>query len=132
MSTTTSPSVLRIQHVSVPMPPGGEVEARRFYGGALGLDELTPPTALADLALVWFDAGDGHEVHCFTDERLGASAPAQHLCLEVDGIDAFRARLAERAVAIEETTPVRNRPRFFVRDPFGNLIEITEVRGEYD
>lgn len=114
------------------MPPGGAAEARRFYAEALALREVPPPSDLGHLSLVWFDTGDGHEIHCFTDERLGPSTPAQHLCLQVDDLAAFRARLEAHGLEIEETTPIRNRPRFNLRDPFGNLIEITEIQGAYD
>lgn len=125
-------AVQRLQHASLPMPPAGHDEARRFYGRALGMEEVGPPSSLDVPALVWFQAGDGgHEIHCFTDERLGPNSPAQHVCLQVDDLAAFRARLAEHGVAIEETTPIHNRPRLFVRDPFGNLVELTEIRGAY-
>ncbi|MDQ3467018.1 MAG: hypothetical protein M3411_02135, partial [Chloroflexota bacterium] len=45
---------------------------------------------------------------------------------------ALRANLQAAGVAIQETDPIRNRPRCFVRDPFGNLIELTEITGPYD
>ncbi len=126
-------AVERLQHVSVPMPTGGQAEARRFYGQVLGLDEVPPPADLTHLSLVWFRVGDGgQEVHCFAEERLGPNSSGQHLCLQVDDLTAFRARLTEHDVAIEETTAIRNRPRFFVRDPFGNLIELTQILGEYE
>ncbi len=126
-------AVQRLQHVSVPMPPDGQAEARRFYGTALGLEEVSPPADLRHLSLVWFRAGDGgHEVHCFAEERLGPNSPAQHLCLQVDDLPAFRHRMIEHDVAIEETTAIHNRPRFFVRDPFGNLVELTQILGDYE
>jgi catechol 2,3-dioxygenase-like lactoylglutathione lyase family enzyme len=126
------PSVHRLQHTSVPMPPGGQPAARAFYGDALGMTEIVPPSTLDRAALVWFAAGDGgHEVHVFTEERLGSNSTAQHLCLQVDDLAAFRSRLTGHAVEIEETTPIHNRPRFFVRDPFGNLVELTEITGDY-
>lgn len=127
------PAVLRLQHTSVPMPADGHEAARRFYGGALGMAEVNPPSSLDVDRLVWFRAGpDGHEVHVFVDEEMGNKSAEQHLCLQVDDIAALRARLAEQGVVIEETTPIRNRPRFFVRDPFGNKIELTQITGNYD
>jgi catechol 2,3-dioxygenase-like lactoylglutathione lyase family enzyme len=122
----------RLQHASVPMPPGGNDEARAFYGRTLGLQEVEPPSTLDTAALVWFRVGDdGHEVHVFTEEHLGPNSPGQHLCLQVDDIDAIRQRLNDHGVPIEETTPIKNRPRFFVHDPFGNRIEITQIVGDY-
>ena len=127
------PGAIRLQHVSVPMPPGGAEQARRFYGEALGLIEIKPPSDLAHLALVWFGVGpDGHELHCFTAEQPGPKSPMQHLCLQVDDLPAVTARVAAHGVALEDASPIRNRARVFVHDPFGNLVELTEITGDYD
>ncbi|HKG27456.1 MAG TPA: VOC family protein [Thermomicrobiales bacterium] len=127
------PAVLRLQHTSVPMPADGHEAARRFYGGALGMDEVRPPSSLTVEELVWFRAGpDGHEVHVFVDGAMAAKSAGQHLCLQVDDLPAMRSRLAEHGVEVEETTPITNRPRFFVHDPFGNRIELTQITGDYD
>ncbi len=125
--------VLRIQHVSVPMPPGGEADARGFYGEVLGLQEKAPPTALSHLNLVWFHAGaDGLEIHVFENGTGETPVMAQHLCLQVDDVDGYRKELIDRGVETEDTTEIHNRPRFFIRDPFGNQIEVTQVLGEYN
>lgn len=127
-------TVQRIQHVSVPMPPGSEERARRFYGEALGLPEVTPPADLASLRLVWFrigGEGDGDELHCFTETGPFPNTPAQHLCFEVNDLEATRQRLVDHGVAIEPTIEIHNRPRFFIQDPFGNSIEIVQILGQY-
>lgn len=124
--------VLRMQHASLPMPAGGNDAARAFYGGALELAEIATPSTLDSSQIVWFSAGpDGQEVHLFTDPDHGPNSPGQHICLQVDDIEATRWRLAEHDVATRETTPIHNRPRFFIQDPFGNGIELTEIRGDY-
>jgi len=123
--------VKRLQHTSVPMPPGGKAQARWFYGTVLNMEEKRPPVSLSTLHLVWFRAGED-EVHLFEEEALGHASNAQHLCLEVDDLAAYRDRCAAHGVAIEETLAIVNRPRFFVRDPFGNQIELTQVEGLYD
>lgn len=124
--------VTRLQHVSVPMPPDGPDAARRFYGDALGLEEIPPPVDLSHSTLVWFRAGpNGQEIHCFADDGSGPRSANQHLCVEVDDLPAFRDHLAQAGVTVTETTPIRNRPRCFVRDPFGNQIELTQIVGEY-
>lgn len=126
-------TVQRLQHASVPMPPDGHEAARRFYGGALGLEEVRPPTSLmTSMRLIWFRAGrDGQEIHCFAEPNLDATCAAQHLCLQVDDLDAFRRRLAEHDIPVEEAVAIPNRPRLFIRDPFGNGIELTQITGEY-
>jgi len=127
------PAVMRLQHTSVPMPSDGHEAARKFYGGALGMPEVTPPTGLMTGRLVWFRAGpDGHEVHVFIDDALEAKSVNQHLCLQVDDIVSMRDQLAAHGVEVDETVAITNRPRLFVRDPFGNQIELTQITGDYD
>lgn len=124
--------VLRLQHTSIPMPADGHEAARRFFGELLGMAEVTPPSTLDRSRLVWFKAGDdGHEVHLFVDEEARRRSSAQHLCLQVDDVAAYREKLSRAGVAIQETEKIHNRPRFFVHDPFGNLIEITQITGDY-
>lgn len=123
--------VIRLQHTSVPMPPGGDDRARAFYGALLGMTEKTPPSTLRNV--VWFEAGpDGQEVHCFTEADFESQQNQQHLCLQIDDLDALRAHLTRHGIPIEETIAIKNRPRFFVRDPFQNLIELTQITGVYD
>lgn len=123
--------VTRLQHTSVPMPADGAERARSFYGEALGMTEKTPPSTLSNV--VWFAAGsDGHEVHCFVDPNFELEASQQHLCLQVNDIEALRTHLTQKAVPMEQTLTIKNRPRFFVRDPFQNLIELTQITGDYD
>jgi len=115
------------------MPADGHAAARTFYGGALGMQEVPPPTGLMTGRLVWFRAGlDGHEVHVFVDDAMEAKSVNQHLCLQVDDLAGMRTQLTEHGVAMEETIAITNRPRLFVRDPFGNQIELVEITGEYD
>ncbi len=119
----------RIQHVSIPRPPGSEAETRAFYGELLGLEEGPVPHTIQHLALIWFRLGD-QELHLFTEEPIDDPS-GRHLCLEVDDVDEIRARLVAAGYEPEETTPIPGRPRFFCRDPFGNRIEFTTIVGDY-
>ncbi len=123
--------VTRLQHTSVPMPADGAERARAFYGKALGMTEKAPPSTLSNV--IWFAAGtDGQEVHCFVDQDFDPQGNQQHLCLQVNDLDALRVHLAHQGVPTEDTIVIKNRPRFFVRDPFENLIELVEITGDYD
>lgn len=114
------------------MPGDGHAAARRFFGEALGMSEVTPPSTLEAERLVWFKAGDdGHEVHLFADADVSRRSTAQHLCLQVDDVGEYRTRMGEFGIEVQETQAIHNRPRFFVNDPFGNLIEITQITGDY-
>ena len=49
---------VRLHHVQVCCPPGGEAGARRFYGEGLGLTEVAKPAELAGRGGVWFRSYD--------------------------------------------------------------------------
>jgi catechol 2,3-dioxygenase-like lactoylglutathione lyase family enzyme len=120
----------RIQHVSVPRPPGSDDAARRFYGEILGLEEITPPASLRDLNVIWFRLGNT-ELHILTEEPQGQDHSGRHFCVAVDDVEALRERLEAAGIAVVGTTPIPGRPRYFIRDPFGNLIEITTIESDY-
>lgn len=125
-------TVKRLQHTSVPMPPGGDDRARAFYGGMLGMREIPKPAGLAAMTVVWFAANDdGDEVHVFQEPNMQSNSAAQHLCLEVDDLAAFQSRLHAAGYETRRPETIHNRPRLFVRDPFGNLIELVEILGQY-
>lgn len=110
-------SILRVQHVSVGIEAGREAEARAFYTGALGLVEKPRPLGLKNNPVIWFDAGDDeHEIHLMATAGYTAP-PGNHLCLQVDDLEAMRARLARHGVAAQEVAPIDHRPRFFITDP---------------
>ena len=122
----------RLQHVSTPYPRGRREEVRAFYGDLLGLVEKPVPASLADLELVWFSAGEDElELHFLPDPVPPDPRSQRHFCLEVDDVDAYRRRLTERGCETLDDTPIPNRPRFFCRDPFGNLIEFTTIKRDY-
>jgi len=120
----------RLQHVSSPYPLDRQEEVRAFYGTLIGLREIIPPAALAHMKLVWFSAGsDDLELHFFpapVDPSHG-----RHLALEVQDLDTLRNKLVKAGYAPYDATPIPNRPRFFCRDPFGNLIEFTMLLGDF-
>ena len=117
---------MRLQHVSVPIPSGGEAAARAFYGDLLGLEERTIPRHLAPDGFIWYRVGgEDLELHLF----IGAAptVDARHVCFELPELEDLRARLAEAGVETREATPIIGRPRFFCRDPFGNQIEFARI-----
>jgi catechol 2,3-dioxygenase-like lactoylglutathione lyase family enzyme len=119
----------RVQHVSIPRPPGSADRARAFYGDLLGLPEVVPPRALSHMDLVWYQLGDT-EIHLFAEE-LRNDTSGRHLCIEFDDLDRLRARLAAAGYTPADSDPIPGRPRFFCNDPFGNRIECTTITGNY-
>lgn len=119
---------MRLQHISVAIAADGADDARAFYGGVLGLEEKPVPPKLDPNELVWFRTGGDLELHLM---RTGDEAPANaHFCLAVDsGLDEVRARVEAAGIETSTPTEIVGRPRFMCRDPFGNLVELTELPG---
>jgi catechol 2,3-dioxygenase-like lactoylglutathione lyase family enzyme len=117
---------VRLQHVSIPAREGGEAEARSFYGGLLGLRERDVPAKLDSSRLIWFRLGEPDlELHLMLDRE--PMPGGGHFCLSVDDVADLRRRLEEAGVATSDATEIVGRPRFFCRDPFGNVLELTTL-----
>jgi catechol 2,3-dioxygenase-like lactoylglutathione lyase family enzyme len=116
---------MRLQHVSISAPADGREEARRFYGGLLGLEEREVPPKLDPGRFVWFRAGGGLELHVML--RGAPGEDQRHFCLVVDELEELRARLEAAGVETSDPTPIVGRPRFMCRDPFGNLVELARI-----
>jgi catechol 2,3-dioxygenase-like lactoylglutathione lyase family enzyme len=118
---------MKLSHINVSMPKGSEDLARAFYTGKLGLREIPKPEPLHVRGGVWFDAG-GLDIHLSVEEqRFGADAQ-RHFGLECADVEGLRAKLKAAGVSTEDGRPAPWK-RFFVRDPFGNRIEIHEPGG---
>jgi catechol 2,3-dioxygenase-like lactoylglutathione lyase family enzyme len=113
---------MRLSHINITMPKGGEETARAFYGGLLGLKEVPKPESIRGRGGVWFDAG-GMDIHVSVEENCTGPDSYRHFGLECADVDGLRQRLQAAGIALEDGRPVPWR-RFFVRDPFGNRIEI--------
>jgi len=118
-----------LQHVSSPYPEGEDAAVRRFYGKVLGLREKPTPSTLAGMSLVWFSAGQGLELHFFPGRTDPESA--RHFCFDIAELEEPRSRLEDAGLEPYDDTPIPNRPRFFCRDPAGNLVEFTSIEGDY-
>lgn len=102
--------------------------ARLFYGTLFGLTELTPPASIAELPEIWFQLDDDTELHLFIEEPAGQDHSARHFCLAVDNIERLRQTLEDAGVTVVGDPARPNRPRYFCRDPFGNLVAITTIQ----
>ncbi len=118
----TATKVLRIvANVAATEP----AEAARFYRAVLGLD------ALMDLGLtVTYGSGEPMRVQMSVMSEGGSGTPVPDLSIEVDDLDEVLARLEAAGVALaygpaDEPWGVR---RFYVRDPFGKLVNVLAHR----
>ena len=113
-----------LHHVQLAMPPGGEEAADGFYADALGMDPVPKPAHLAARGGRWF-RGAGLELHLGVEEGFRASAKA-HPALRVEGLATLRSALRAAGAEVGEDTQLEGHDRCYVRDPFGNRIELIE------
>jgi catechol 2,3-dioxygenase-like lactoylglutathione lyase family enzyme len=115
---------MRLHHVQVSCPPGGEDVARRFYGDGLGLPEVDKPPVLAARGGCWF-RGAEVEVHVGVEEGF-APARKAHPAFLVEDLDATGARLEELGFVVDrrEEATFPGYRRFHTADGHGNRVEL--------
>jgi catechol 2,3-dioxygenase-like lactoylglutathione lyase family enzyme len=101
------------------------VAAKRFYGDVLGLD------VLMDLGwIATYGNAETMSVQVSIMSEGGSGTPVPDISVEVDDLDEALQRVHKAGIAVEygpaeEPWGVR---RFFVRDPFGRLVNILAHR----
>jgi catechol 2,3-dioxygenase-like lactoylglutathione lyase family enzyme len=111
-----------IDHVQLAAPPGCEEEARRFFGGLLGLEEVEKPGPLRGRGGVWFRVG-AQGLHVGVDAAFTPAGKA-HPAFLVASYDAVRARLRADGVEVRDDEAVPGTRRCYVADPWGNRLEL--------
>lgn len=124
---------MRLHHVQVACPPGGEDAARRFYADGLGLTEVPKPGALARRGGCWFRSYDATgavtaEVHVGVEDPF-APARKAHPALVLDAVAALEltaARLAEAGFQVDwsERHTFDGYQRCHTFDGAGNRVEL--------
>ncbi len=121
---------MRLHHVQVACPPGGEDLARRFYADGLGMTEVDKPADLAARGGVWFRAYDDGgavtaELHVGVEDPF-APARKAHPAFVVTDLDEVAARLRDLGFDVDEsqrdTFPGHVRLHAF--DGHGNRVEV--------
>ena len=116
--------VVGLHHVQLAAPAGSEDVLRAFYSGLLRLPEVAKPPVLAARGGVWFRSA-GVELHLGVEEGFRASTKA-HPALRVEGLAELRAALAAAGADVTKDTQLEGHDRCYVRDPFGNRLELIE------
>lgn len=111
-----------VDHVQLPIPPGGSAKARAFYEHTLGLRECRDPLldrpGTLRFSLGWqrLDLTEGHYT---------GVAPQAHLALRAHDLPRLATRLRQAGYRVDDA-PLFDQQRLYVEDPFGNRLELIE------
>ena len=121
---------IKINHVALVV--SNLEKACAFYEHELGLEAI--PAFLFDYPTAFFKFNEDQQLHL--TEWDDVYSFRGHVCVQVDDINAIFFRMKELGVV--DTSPwgrVRQLPdgaiQMFVRDPSGNLVELSSVPGSY-
>jgi catechol 2,3-dioxygenase-like lactoylglutathione lyase family enzyme len=117
---------MRLHHVQVSCPAGGEDAARRFYRDALGIAEVPKPPALAARGGCWFRT-EGVEVHVGVEAEFRPAGKA-HPAFLVDDIDSVAERVSALAFPVTWDDDFPGYRRFYTADGNGNRVEVLAQR----
>lgn len=117
-------TVVRLDHVQLAIPPGGEAAARAFYGGVLGLVEIPKPEPMRARGGMWFGAGS-FQIHIGVEPDMRPSVK-MHPALVVTDLDTLIARLAAAGHEWKPSDELPGVRRGHTKDPAGNRIELIE------
>jgi catechol 2,3-dioxygenase-like lactoylglutathione lyase family enzyme len=127
---------MRMHHVQVACPPGGEDRARRFYGDGLGLTEVAKPAALAGRGGCWFRGYDADgpgsrvlaEIHVGVEDPFSPARKAHPALMVTSAADleATAARLDRAGFDVDwsQRHTFDGYQRFHTADGAGNRVEL--------
>ena len=113
--------IVRLDHVQLAMPPGGEEEAEAFYAGLLGLERIPKPEPLAARGGCWFARGE-LAVHLGVEEDFRPARKA-HPAFVVRDLASLEAAFVDAGVEVRPNPDREPGQGAYVDDPFGNRLE---------
>ncbi|MEZ0170293.1 VOC family protein [Microvirga sp. TS319] len=117
---------MKVKRIVANIPASDVGAAKRFYEDALGLERL-----MDHGWIITYGNGEPGSVQVSVATQGGSDTPTPDLSIEVDDVDeALRRMTSAGFPAIygpaDEAWGVR---RFYVRDPFGKIVNILSHRG---
>ena len=113
----------RLDHILICIPEGETASARAFYSDVIGLEEIpgNHPSGA-----IWFTIAD---IQLHIREEAGGMYSKRHPAFEVANLEEAKQELERNGLAIEYSSDIDGRQRFFFHDPFGNRIELLQFIG---
>ena len=116
--------VTALHHVNVTVPPELEASTKDFYGAVLGLKQVPKPAASRQSG-AWYQIG-ATQLHLSVEVDAARGQNSGHICFTVDDLDEAEKRFRAAGVEIIRDPRPSGPPRFYVRDPGGNQLEIAQ------
>lgn len=117
--------IVGLDHFQITVPKNSELEARAFYCGLLGLQEIEKPENRKGNGGFWLKAG-ALAVHVGLEDGVERAKTKAHVAYRVDSLENWRAKLGAHGFEVKDSLPFPDAKAFEFRDPFGNRIEIIE------
>jgi catechol 2,3-dioxygenase-like lactoylglutathione lyase family enzyme len=118
--------IIKFNHVNVTVPAAVEEAAKHFYGTVLGLQQIPKPAGTRQNIGAWYQLGEV-QLHLSTEDDVQNEVSDRHVCYQVADIAVASLEVRNAGVdIIPDPRPPAGQSRFFIRDPGGNLIEITQ------
>lgn len=119
--------IIAVSHVNVTVPAALEEAAKSFYREVLGLPQIPKPLGTRQDMGAWYQLG-GMQLHLSVEDDVQNEVSDAHVCYQVADIASANLQFRNAGVdVIPDPRPVAGQSRFFVRDPGGNLLEITQA-----
>ena len=117
--------MITLHHVNVTVTPELEQQTKHFYGAVLGLQQVPKPQGSRP-AGAWYQIG-ANQLHLSVEKENAGPLSSRHICFAVDDLKATENKFRDAGVEIiPDSRPVEGNPRFYVRDPAGNMLEIVQ------
>ena len=119
--------LIALHHVNVTVTAELEAATKNFYGAVLGLKQIPKP-ATSRQSGAWYEIGET-QLHLSVKDEAREQLSSSHVCFAVSDLAEAERKFREaRVEIIPDPEPNPNSPRFFVRDPGGNLLEIAQQK----
>ena len=119
--------ITQLIHVNVTVPFKLEAATKEFYGAVLGLQQVPKPAASRQSG-AWYQIG-ATQLHLSVEDEKPAPLSSRHICFAVSDLAAAEKSLRDAGVEIiPDARSIPGSPRFYVRDPGGNQLEIAQTK----
>ena len=115
---------MKLDHIQLAMPKGGEERARRFFVDTLRFQEETKPEPLRARGGCWFRKGEAI-VHVGIDPEFAPQRKA-HPPFLVEDLHGLAKTLEKSGFVVTWDDSLAKIGRFYSSDPFGNRIEFMQ------